>query len=280
MWEHFLECLRSRNPETLCPAELGYAAITTVNLGVQSYREGKAYYFDKETGEVTDADARWAARWEERSQLRGKPNQVIGWKAGDTGSLLKPPDYQKLEGDWVDGKDPGRHRLESDVRRRSRGHLRAGGSSRDGLPLVACPDRPVSSAPNGRSHRHARDEARWLGRRKMTRSAGSPGARRGTGRPSSRAGLVVTVAMRLLERPAGRGQQVAQAGFEPLVRAGQIGCARHDDLARRIDGPLAVNAGRQPGERAGVADQDRAAPALSPAPARAASPGRDGGRRR
>ena len=52
LWDHFLECVRSRNPETLCPADLGYAAITTVNLGVMSYREGKAYYFDKETGQV------------------------------------------------------------------------------------------------------------------------------------------------------------------------------------------------------------------------------------
>ena len=85
LWEHFLECIRSRNPETLCPADLGYAAIATVNLGVQSYREGKAYYFDKATGEVSHADTGWAARWEERSQLRGKPNQVIGWKAGDDG---------------------------------------------------------------------------------------------------------------------------------------------------------------------------------------------------
>jgi predicted dehydrogenase len=106
LWDHFLECARSRNPETLCPAELGYAAITTVNLGVRSYREGKAFYFDKETGECTDADRAWAARWEERSKLRGTPNQVANWKAGTTGSLLKPPAYQKLEGDWVDGKDP------------------------------------------------------------------------------------------------------------------------------------------------------------------------------
>jgi len=106
LWEHFLECVRSRNPETLCPADLGYAAIATVNMGVLSYREGKAYYFDKETGELTDADRAWAARWEERSKLRGKPNQVIGWKAGDEGSLLTPPSYQKLEGDWVNGKDP------------------------------------------------------------------------------------------------------------------------------------------------------------------------------
>jgi predicted dehydrogenase len=106
LWDHFIECVRSRNPETLCPADLGYAAITTVNLGVQSYREGKAYYFDKATGETSDADKSWAARWEERSHLRGKPNQVAGWKAGDEGSLLHAKGYQKLEGDWVDGKDP------------------------------------------------------------------------------------------------------------------------------------------------------------------------------
>ena len=40
------------------------------------------------------------------SKERGKPNQIIGWKGGDTGSTLKPPEYQKLDGPWVDGKDP------------------------------------------------------------------------------------------------------------------------------------------------------------------------------
>ena len=53
--------MRSRNPETLCPADLGYAAITTVNMGVKSYREGKAFYFDKETGQVVEADGSWAS---------------------------------------------------------------------------------------------------------------------------------------------------------------------------------------------------------------------------
>jgi hypothetical protein len=106
LWEHFLACTRSRDPETLCPAELGYAAIATVNLGVDSYRQGKAYYFDQATGESAPADSAWSKRWEERSHLRGKPNQTIGWRAGETGSLLHLPEYQKLEGDWVDGKDP------------------------------------------------------------------------------------------------------------------------------------------------------------------------------
>jgi predicted dehydrogenase len=36
LWTHFLECCRTRNRETLCPPELGAAAFTTVNMGVQS----------------------------------------------------------------------------------------------------------------------------------------------------------------------------------------------------------------------------------------------------
>jgi len=107
LWEHTIECIRSRNPETLCPAETGYAAIATVNLGVDSYRFGKAYYFDKVTGKVSDADTSWAKKWEKVSHERGKPQQVMGWKASPTeGSTLVPPGYQKLEGDWVNGQDP------------------------------------------------------------------------------------------------------------------------------------------------------------------------------
>ena len=109
LWDHFIECLRSRNPETLCPAETGYAAIATVNLGVDSYRYGKAYFFDKATGKVSDADESWAKKWEKVSKERGNSQQVMGWKAGPTdGSKLVPPGYQKLEGDWVDGKDPAK----------------------------------------------------------------------------------------------------------------------------------------------------------------------------
>jgi predicted dehydrogenase len=109
LWEHFIGCLRSRNPETLCPPETGYAAITTVNLGVDSYRHGKGYFFDRTTGKVSDADDSWAAKWEKRSHERGKPNQIAGWKAGPLeGSTVKAPDYQKLEGDWVGGRDPAK----------------------------------------------------------------------------------------------------------------------------------------------------------------------------
>ena len=109
LWDHFIECVRSRNFETLCPAETGYAAIATVNMGVQSYREGKALIFDKETGKVSEADTAWAKRWEKVSHERGKPDQIIGWRADQLeGSTLDPKPYQKLEGDWVDGKDPAK----------------------------------------------------------------------------------------------------------------------------------------------------------------------------
>jgi predicted dehydrogenase len=106
LWQDFLKCVREKNRDTLSPPELGAAAFTTVSLGVQSYRQGQALFWDKDHRKPIPADPSWAQRWEKRSHQRGKPNQVLGWKADETGSLLEPPDYQKLAGPWVDGKDP------------------------------------------------------------------------------------------------------------------------------------------------------------------------------
>ncbi len=106
LWLNFLECVRARKRDTLSTPELGAAAFTTVNLGVQSYREGRVVFWDRSARKPMPADNTWATRWEERSKRRGKPNQIIGWQAGDTGSLLQPPEYQKLAGPWTNGKDP------------------------------------------------------------------------------------------------------------------------------------------------------------------------------
>jgi predicted dehydrogenase len=110
LWEDFLTHVRMNDKanrrETLSTPELGAAAFSTVNMGVQSYRFGKVLFWDKEQRKPVDADASWAANWESRSKKRGKPNQIIGWQGGDKGSTLTPPDYQKLEGPWIDGKDP------------------------------------------------------------------------------------------------------------------------------------------------------------------------------
>lgn len=110
LWEDFLAHCRMNDKvqrrQTLSTPELGAAAFTTVNLGVQSYRFGKVFFWDKEKRQAREADASWAARWEERSKKRGKPNNIIGWEGGDKGNILVPPPYQKLEGPWINGKDP------------------------------------------------------------------------------------------------------------------------------------------------------------------------------
>ncbi len=83
LWKDFIEHVRKEDPNTLSTPELGAAAFTTVNMGVISYREGKALFWDKERNRVIPADPSWAQKWEERSEKRGKPNQIIGWKGGD-----------------------------------------------------------------------------------------------------------------------------------------------------------------------------------------------------
>jgi len=106
LWENFVQCVAAKKRETLSTPELGAAAFSTVNMGVQSYRFGKVLFWDKEKRVVKEADASWAGQWEARSKKRGKPNQIQGWAGGDKGSLLEAPKYQQLEGPWVDGKDP------------------------------------------------------------------------------------------------------------------------------------------------------------------------------
>jgi predicted dehydrogenase len=107
LWANFLACVRSGKRDTLCPPELGAAAFTTVAMGVKSYREGKALFWDKEARKPVEADASWAAHLEKRSKDRGKANQVMDWHApSDTVGAPQPPDYQKLAGPWTEGKDP------------------------------------------------------------------------------------------------------------------------------------------------------------------------------
>ncbi len=114
IWENFLECCRTNNRETFSTPELGAAAFTTVSMGVLSYRQGKALFWDAERRRPVEADASWANRWERRSEERGRPNQIQGWNGGNRGSTLEPPDYQSLEGPWVNGQDPAANRGNAD----------------------------------------------------------------------------------------------------------------------------------------------------------------------
>jgi predicted dehydrogenase len=85
--------------------ELAAAAVMLVNLAVRSYREGKVFHVDR-AGNVSDGNSSWADRWEKMSKAKAPPNHVPGWTAGDAGSVMVPPEFQKLAGPWIDGKPP------------------------------------------------------------------------------------------------------------------------------------------------------------------------------
>ncbi len=85
--------------------ELAAAAVMLVNLAVRSYREGRVFHIDRQ-GKISDGNSSWADGWEAMSKVKAKPRHVPGWHAGDAGSVLYQPKYQKLAGPWIDGKPP------------------------------------------------------------------------------------------------------------------------------------------------------------------------------
>jgi len=106
-FKNFCDAVAADKPEMVkCSPELGAAAMVIVKLGSKSYREGKAFHFDRDTMTVSDGNPSWAKGWEKLSAQGGPAHHVAGWKAGNTGSVLHPEEYQKLAGPWVNGVDP------------------------------------------------------------------------------------------------------------------------------------------------------------------------------
>jgi hypothetical protein len=106
-FENFCDAAIAGKPDAVnCSPELGAAAMVIVKLGSESYRQGKVFHFDRESMTVKDGDGSWAKGWEQMSHRTASPEHVPGWKAGDTGSVLYPRDYQKLAGPWTGGIDP------------------------------------------------------------------------------------------------------------------------------------------------------------------------------
>jgi predicted dehydrogenase len=101
---NFIDAVRTGKPEAVSnDPVLGAAAVMMVNLAVRSYREGKVFHVDRD-GQVRDGDASWARSWEQMSKERAKPRHIAGWRGGDSGSVLYPPEYQNLAGPWKDAK--------------------------------------------------------------------------------------------------------------------------------------------------------------------------------
>ena len=89
LWENFLKHVAEGDQGTLSTPELGAAAFSTVNMGVQSYRNGKVLFWDKEAPQAdawrrfmvqelggSQQEARQAesdhrlARWRRRQRLQ------------------------------------------------------------------------------------------------------------------------------------------------------------------------------------------------------------------
>lgn len=98
---NWLEAIDAGDPQ-MCnnPPDLGAAAIAVVNLGAQSYREDKVFYFDPATLQVRLGDGSWAKGWEEMSHRRAEPRHIPGWTAGTKGSTLQEPPFMNLAGPW------------------------------------------------------------------------------------------------------------------------------------------------------------------------------------
>ena len=107
LWGHFLECVRAGKRDTLCPPELGGGGVHHGGDGRQELPRGQGPTSGTKTsGNWSEADPSWAARLEKRSKERGKPKEIAGYTGGPEGYTLTPPDYMKLAGPWVNGKDP------------------------------------------------------------------------------------------------------------------------------------------------------------------------------
>lgn len=106
-FKNWLAAMTENKPE-MCnnTPDLGAAAVCTVILGAMSHRLGKVYHFDAATDTYTEGNESWAKKWEDLSKQRAKPANIAGWRGGEIGMSLRPPEYMNLAGPWSGGVDP------------------------------------------------------------------------------------------------------------------------------------------------------------------------------
>ena len=112
-WENFLEAIAENDPLACnTTPELGAAAVVTVNMGAESYRQGKVFEWDAQNGKAVEGSAAYAQMWEGMSQSRSAPRHIPGWTPYDSDAMFSrqvPNEYQAMEGPWTDGEtDPGK----------------------------------------------------------------------------------------------------------------------------------------------------------------------------
>lgn len=106
-FKNWVEAVQENRPE-MCnnTPDFGDAVAVTVILGAMNYRNGKVNHFDVAIGTYSDGNLSWAQPWKKLSYERGQPKHFPGGTAGGAGCRLRPPDYQRLAGPWIGGRDP------------------------------------------------------------------------------------------------------------------------------------------------------------------------------
>jgi hypothetical protein len=110
-WENFLAAIAQGKPEAVNnPPDLGAAAVATLAMGAQSYRDGQVVEWDAAEGKPVPGGPAYAAMWEKMSKERSAPRHVPGWAPHNPDPMFSrqvPRDDQKLEGPWPDDQtDP------------------------------------------------------------------------------------------------------------------------------------------------------------------------------
>ena len=112
-----------------CSPELGAAAMVIVKLGLESYREGKVFHFDRETMTVSDGNPSWAKAGSRCRQ--GRPRATRARLEGRRhGQRLVP-------GEVSEARRPVDERRRSGAGRRNELDARTGDSLRNRFTLLA-----------------------------------------------------------------------------------------------------------------------------------------------
>jgi predicted dehydrogenase len=107
-WENFLDAIAGNAPSACNNRpDLAAAAVTTIALGVESYRNGMTWEWDATRRHAVASSRGFAQQWEQLSQRTAMPRHSAGWSRDPShGSRQTPPTYQRLAGPWKDDLDP------------------------------------------------------------------------------------------------------------------------------------------------------------------------------
>ena len=89
---NFFEAVLAGKPEQCNNTpDLGAAAVVTIAMGKNSYRQDKVFYFDPASRRVSEGRRFLVAQWEAMSKAHAAPHHVPGWRPARTAARFPAP---------------------------------------------------------------------------------------------------------------------------------------------------------------------------------------------